>query len=68
MSYATRRYIDEKELLEYKRGYNQQELEASKLRKDFVKKFIVDFDTTLYKTQVERDWAYIAKREYRYEV
>ncbi|KAL4431699.1 hypothetical protein ABPG74_017328 [Tetrahymena malaccensis] len=68
MSYTTRRFIDEKEKLEYSRGYNQQELEASKLRKDFVKKYIVDFDTTSYKTQVERDWAYIAKREYRYEV
>lgn len=68
MSWSTRRFISEKEDLEYNRGYNIKELEASKLRKDFVKKFIADFDTTLYKTHVERDWAYIAKREYRYEV
>lgn len=68
MSWTTRRFISELENLEYNRGYNEKELQASKLRKEFVKKFIVDFDTSLYKTHVERDWAYIAKREYRYEV
>lgn len=43
-------------------------MKASKLRTDFVKKYIVNFDSNLYKTQVERDWAYVAKREYRYDV
>ena len=32
------------------------------LRRLFVKTFIVDFDTTLYTTRPEREWAYIAKR------
>ena len=37
-------------------------MEASLLRQAFIKRFIVDFDTNLYKTQEERDWAYICKR------
>ena len=68
MSYSTRRYLLEKEDLEYQRGYSDKDLQASKLRKDFVQKYIVNFDSNLYKTQVERDWAYICKREYRYFV
>ncbi len=68
MSWSTRRYVREKENLEMRRGFTQEELHASELRKNFIKKFIVNFDTFLYKTQVERDWAYIAKREYRYDV
>jgi hypothetical protein len=32
------------------------------MRLGFVKDFIIGFDVNLYKTQVERDWAYIAKR------
>ena len=62
MSAQIRRYIREKEDWEFKRGYTAEELQASKLRKEFLKQFIVDFDTHLYKTQQERDWAYLAKR------
>ena len=63
MSWATRRYVREKENLEEKRGWTTEELQASELRKQFLSKYIVNFDTHLYKTQVERDWGYIAKRE-----
>ncbi len=68
MSYSSRRYVKEKELLEERRGWTNEELVASNLRKKFVNKFVVNFDTFLYKTQPERDWAYICKREYRYDV
>lgn len=37
-------------------------MKASDLRKNFLKQFIIDFDTHLYSTQEERDWAYLAKR------
>ena len=64
MSRAIRRYVDEKSQLEYDRGYTEAELKASKLRKDFFRKYIVEFDPYFYSTQEEKDWAYIAKREY----
>ena len=54
----------EKEELEFRRGYTEKDLEAATLRKAFLKKFIINFDTNFYKTQQERDWAYIVKREY----
>lgn len=63
MSWSTRRYIREKEDLEFNRGQTEQEMKASELRKRFLSRYIINFDTFLYKTQVERDWAYIAKRE-----
>ena len=44
------------------RGWTPKEKEAMSLRRLFVKTFIVDFDTTLYTTRPEREWAYIAKR------
>ena len=62
MSAQIRRYIREKEDFEFKRGYTVDEMEASNLRKKFLKQFIIDFDTHLYKTQEERDWAYLCKR------
>jgi hypothetical protein len=62
MSAQIRRYIREKEDFEFKRGYTPEELKASELRKRFLKQNVIDFDTNLYKTQEERDWAYIAKR------
>lgn len=62
MSCQIRRYIREKEDWEFKRGYNEIEMQASVLRKNFLRKYIIDFDTNLFKTQPERDWAYIAKR------
>ena len=62
MSATIRRYIKEKEDFEFQRGWVGPELEASQLRQAFIKKFIVNFDSNLYKTQEERDWAYICKR------
>jgi hypothetical protein len=62
MSAQIRRYIREKEDWEFKRGYTAEELQASELRKSFLKQFVIDFDTNLYKTQEERDWSYLAKR------
>jgi hypothetical protein len=64
MSFAIRRYVREKEELEASRGYRDEEMQASILRKAFLKKFVINFDPNFYKTQVERDWAYIARREY----
>ena len=68
MSCAIRRYIREKEVLEERRGFTDLELTASELRKKFLLDHVVNFDTYLYKTQIERDWGYIAKREFRYDV
>eukprot|EP00330_Aristerostoma_sp_ATCC50986_P009878 CAMPEP_0114586814 /NCGR_PEP_ID=MMETSP0125-20121206/9937_1 /TAXON_ID=485358 ORGANISM="Aristerostoma sp., Strain ATCC 50986" /NCGR_SAMPLE_ID=MMETSP0125 /ASSEMBLY_ACC=CAM_ASM_000245 /LENGTH=154 /DNA_ID=CAMNT_0001782427 /DNA_START=31 /DNA_END=495 /DNA_ORIENTATION=- len=68
MSTPMRRRLRHMEEWEYKRGYTEEELRASALRKKFVSDYIVHADTNLYKTQVERDWAYIAKREYNYDV
>lgn len=51
MSAQIRRYIREREDFEFNRGFNDEELKASQLRQSFVKKFIVNFDTNLYKTQ-----------------
>jgi len=68
MSWSTRRFIREFEDWEYRRGWTEDELKAAELRKKFLRHYIVNFDTHLYKTMVERDWAYIARREYRYDV
>ena len=62
MSAQMRRYISEREDFEFRRGFDEKEQEASNLRQSFLKKFIINFDTNLYKTQEERDWAYICKR------
>lgn len=63
MSAQIRRYIREKEDWQFKRGYTPEEMKASKLRKDFLNRYIINFDTHLYKTQEERDWSYLAKRQ-----
>ncbi|CAD8091809.1 unnamed protein product [Paramecium sonneborni] len=68
MSRAIRRYVNAKEEMEYQRGYSAEEMQAAKLRKAFVQKYIADFDTNFYKTQEERDWGYVVRREYRYDV
>jgi len=52
----------------YKAGFTSDEERASKLRMDFIDEYIVNFDTNLYKSQIEKDWAYICKREYNYDV
>ena len=38
------------------------------LRLKFLKIWIVGANLDLYKTDAERDWAYIARRDYRYRV
>jgi hypothetical protein len=43
-------------------------MQASEMRKNFFNKYVADFDTNLYKTMEERDWSFIAKREYRWDV
>ncbi len=50
MSFAIRRYIREKEELEFSRGYSEEEMQASILRKTFLKKFVINFDPNFYKT------------------
>lgn len=62
MSATIRRYVALQEDFIDERGLTPLELKAAKLRIGFLKKFIIGFDTYIYKTQVERDWAYIAKR------
>jgi len=68
MTIAIRRNLKEWEEFEYKRGFKDVELQAARLRQIFFNRHIVNFDTNLYKTVVERDWGYIAKREYNYDV
>lgn len=53
-----------KEELEFRRGYSDEQMEASSLRKTFLRKHIINFDVNFYQTQQERDWAYICKREF----
>lgn len=42
--------------------------EAIKLRMDYFKKFILQRSPTSYETTTEKDWAYIARREYFWDV
>lgn len=51
MSASIRRYVSEREDFEFNRGFNDNELAACNLRQAFLKKFIIGFDTNLYKTQ-----------------
>lgn len=62
MSATIRRALRERENFEMQRGWTGPELAAMRLRRKFVNTFVVEFDNTLYTTQVEREWAYIAKR------
>ena len=41
---------------------------AIDLRMQFFEKYILNRRTNDYRTPTEKDWAYIAKREYRYDV
>jgi hypothetical protein len=51
MSVTMRRYVAEKENFVASRGFNVVEAAANKLRMEFVRRFIVNFDVNLYKTQ-----------------
>ena len=41
---------------------------AIDLRMEFFTKYVLDRKISQYKTPVEKDWMYIARREYRYDV
>lgn len=41
---------------------------ADKLRMKFIKEWALKRNIDLYQTDAERDWAYIVRREYRYNV
>ena len=41
---------------------------AINLRMQFFTKYILEKAPSEYKTGVEKDWAYVARREYRYDV
>ena len=47
---------------------NPQERQASNMRMQFFTKYILKKNTNSYKTKTERDYGYIALREYRYLV
>jgi hypothetical protein len=38
------------------------------MRMHFVSTYILDKKASDYKTPIEKDWAYVARREYRYDV
>ena len=64
---ARRRY-DTKEkqyfnyLYETYGGIPQNHMEAIKSRQEFFKKWVLNRETTDYKSDVEKDWSYIARR------
>jgi len=41
---------------------------AIRLRMQYFRRFVLDRAPNSYKTNVEKDWAYVARREYRYDV
>ena len=41
---------------------------AINLRMQFFTKYVLDRTPSDYKTPLEKDWAYVARREYRYDV
>ena len=41
---------------------------AIDLRMQFFTKYVLDRGINFYKTPVEKDWMYVARREYRYDV
>ena len=40
----------------------ENHLEAIQLRQDFFRRWVLNRETTDYKTDVEKDWSYIARR------
>ena len=51
-----------------KQGNNPLFKQVSQLRLDFVDRAVLKVNTESYSTQVERDYAYLVKREYKYKV
>ena len=59
--------VQEDNVMLYKQ-HDPKYKEASNLRIAFLKKYIINTEINSYTTQIERDWGYIAKREYKYKV
>ena len=49
-------------------GVPENHQTAIQLRTQFFTRYILDKSPSDYKTAVEKDWAYVARREYRYDV
>ena len=49
-------------------GIPSNHMEAIKLRMDFLTKFVLDRGAADYHSNTEKDWCYIARREYWYDV
>ena len=63
---ATEDYFDELYRLHGCVPENHQT--AINLRMQFFSKYVLEKTAAEYKTGVEKDWAYVARREYRYDV
>ena len=55
-------------LYKFHGGIPAEHQTAIDLRMRFFTKFVLDRRVNDYKTPVEKDWMYVAKREYRYDV
>ena len=66
MEAASRDYFDE--LYKQHGGIPLNHQMAIDLRMEFFTKYILDRRVNDFKTPTEKDWAYIARREYRYDV
>ena len=49
-------------------GIPTNHMEAIRLRMNFFTSYILDRDSSDYKTNTEKDWCFLAKREYWYDV
>ena len=49
-------------------GIPADHMEAINLRMNFFTKYILDRGAADYKTNTEKDWSYVARREYWYDV
>ena len=61
-----RNHLDE--LYETHGGIPANEAEAIRLRMAFFSKYVLDRNNTDYATNTEKDWAYVARRYYWYDV
>ena len=63
---ASRDYFDD--LYRRHGGIPENHQKAIDLRMQFFEKYILSRKSLEFKTPTEKDWAYVAKREYRYDV
>ena len=63
---SARDYFDE--LQRVHGGIPENHMSAITMRMQFFSKYILDKSPSDYKTPIEKDWAYVARREYRYDV